>query len=180
LPKTPPFEVRKSRVHGKGAFATRRIRKGTRIAEYTGPRISNAEADKKYDNNVDGRTYLFIIDSKTVIDATHEGGDARFINHSCDPNCETEMDNKRVYIYATRTIEPGEELAYDYRLQMEGTDPLEWAEHYGCRCGAANCRGTMLWIPRKLRKAAAAMRARGNGAKPATKQKRKPARPASK
>jgi hypothetical protein len=173
MPRPPLFEVRKSRVHGRGAFALRRIRRGQRIAEYTGPRISTEEADEKYDNNTDGRTYLFIIDSKTVIDATNGGGDARFINHSCDPNCETEMDNKRVFIYATRTIEPGEELAYDYRLQMEDSDPLEWAEHYGCRCGAPNCRGTMLWIPRKLRKQAAAMRSRKNGKAPVTAKRRK-------
>jgi SET domain-containing protein len=167
------FEVRKSRVHGRGAFATRRIRKGARIAEYTGPRISAQEADRLYDNNTDGRTYLFIIDKRTVIDATHEGGDARFINHSCDPNCETLMDGKRVFIYATRTIEPGEEIAYDYRLQMEGTDPLEWADHYACRCGSSNCRGTMLFIPRRLRKAAAAMRSRRDGARPRKTSKRR-------
>jgi SET domain-containing protein len=154
--RTQPFEVRKSRVHGRGAFATRRIRRGSRVAEYTGPRISTEEADEKYDNNTDGRTYLFIIDKRTVIDATNEGGDARFINHSCDPNCDTELDGKRVFIYARRTIEPGEELSYDYQLQMDGTDPAEFAAHYACRCGAESCRGTMLLLPKKRKRAAAA------------------------
>lgn len=173
MPATPPFEIRKSPVHGVGAFATRRIRRGQRIAEYDGPRISNEEADRLYDNNTDGRTYLFIVDKHTVIDATREGSDARFINHSCDPNCETEMDGKRVFIYATRTIEPGEELAYDYRLQMEGSDVLQWAEHYACRCGAPNCRGTMLWIPRKLRKSLAERLSKnGNGTGGRAKRRR--------
>ena len=160
LARTQTFEVKKSRIEGKGCFATRKIRKGQRVGEYTGPRISADEADAKYENMTAGRTYLFIVGKNTVIDATVEGGDARFINHSCEPNCNTELDGKRIFIYARRAIEPGEELHYDYRLQLdEGDDPLEYAQEYACHCGMPKCRGTMMWLPRK-RKAAAAMRSK--------------------
>jgi hypothetical protein len=142
----PPYVVRRSRIHGRGVYATRRIRKGTRIVEYVGERISHEEADERYayKGPDDGHTFLFVVDDRVVIDAGVDGNDARFINHSCDPNCEPVTEGRRIYIEALRTIEPGEELGYLYGLTWTSTDPPEELANYACRCGAANCRGTML------------------------------------
>ncbi len=149
--RAPYFKVRRSRVHGRGAFALRRIRKGTRIIEYRGERVSHREADRRYEDRDerDNHTFLFIVDARTVIDASVDGNDARFINHSCNPNCETVIENKRVFIEATRTIQPGDELNYDYQLGRSPDDPPDVDEIYACRCGQSNCRGTMLWPPKR-------------------------------
>ena len=156
--KLPLVQVRRSRVHGNGVFALRRIRKGTRVIEYTGERVSHKEADRRYETNDphDNHTFLFILDGRTVIDAGVAGNEARFINHSCEPNCESVIENNRIYIYATRTIEPGEELAYDYQIQREHGDPPNIDAIYGCCCGAPACRGTMLAppeLPKRRRRA---------------------------
>jgi hypothetical protein len=100
-----PFEVRRSRIHGRGVYATRAIPVGTRVVEYEGERISNEEADARYDHKGadDGHTFLFVIDNRTCIDAGVGGNEARYINHSCDPNCETIIEDGRVYIDAIRT-----------------------------------------------------------------------------
>lgn len=145
------FKVRRSRVHGQGVFALRRIRKGTRIVEYLGDRVSHREADQRYEDRDerDNHTFLFIVDARTVIDAGVGGNDARFINHSCDPNCQTVIEERRVFIEALRTIQPGEELHYDYQLGRSRDDPPDVDEIYACRCGQASCRGTMLWPPKK-------------------------------
>lgn len=157
------IEVRKSRVHGRGVFALRRIRKGTRIIEYLGDRISHAEADRRYDDHDvnDNHTFLFIVDKRTVIDAGVGGNDARFINHSCDPNCESVIESRRVFIEAIRTIQPGEELNYDYQIGREQDDPANVDEIYACRCGAASCRGTMLWPPKRPKKTTTSRPRRG-------------------
>ena len=149
--RAPYFAVRRSRVHGRGAFALRRIRKGTRIVEYLGERVSHREADRRYEDrdSHDNHTFLFIVDARTVIDAGVGGNEARFINHSCNPNCETVIEAKRVYIEAIRTIEPGEELSYDYQLARSPDDPPDADEIYACRCGHPECRGSMLWPPQK-------------------------------
>ena len=154
----PWFRVRRSPVHGLGAFALRRIRKGTRIIEYLGERVTHEEADRRYEDRdeSDGHTFLFIVDSKTVLDGGVDGNDSRFINHSCDPNCESVIEAKRVFIEATRTIQPGEELNYDYQLGRAADDPPDVDEIYACRCGQANCRGTMLWPPKKAPRRTAA------------------------
>jgi hypothetical protein len=89
-------------------------------------------------------TFLFVVDSRVVIDAGVNGNDARYINHSCDPNCETVIEGRRVFIEALRTIQPGEELGYEYGLTWESTDDPKELANYACRCGAAACRGTML------------------------------------
>ncbi|MGB5102122.1 MAG: SET domain-containing protein-lysine N-methyltransferase [Steroidobacteraceae bacterium] len=165
-PKAPPmFAVRRSRIHGSGVYATRMIRKGTRIVEYLGDRISHEEADERYaaKGQDDGHTFLFVVNDAIVIDAGVDGNDARFINHSCDPNCETVIEGARVFIEALRTIRPGEELGYEYGLTWETTDDPEELANYTCRCGAARCRGTMLdRIPldEKRRRSAARKRAR--------------------
>ena len=149
-PKQPYFELMPSPIQGRGAFALRKIRKGTRIIEYTGERISQEEADRRYDDEKMERhhTFLFTLDDDTVVDAAVDGNDARFINHSCDPNCEAVIEDGRIYIEAIRTIYPGEELVYDY--QYERTDETSGADEklYVCACGAPNCRGTIL-APKK-------------------------------
>jgi len=154
--KSPPakqankyFVLRHSRIQGKGAFATRPIKRGTRIIEYTGERISPEEADRRYDDGGMGRhhTFLFSVDSKVCIDAAVNGNDARFINHSCAPNCEAVDERKRIYIEAIRDIAPGEELTYDYRLRRPRPLPRDWRRRYACRCAAPRCRRTMLVRP---------------------------------
>jgi uncharacterized protein len=153
LPKTPLFEVRHSRVHGHGVFALRRIRKGTNVIEYLGERVSHELADARYEGKdpLDGHTFLFTVDGKTVIDAGVNGNDARFVNHGCDPNCQTVQIGKRIFIEAIRTIRPGEELAYDYRIQRDADDPANIDAVFRCLCGAKNCRGSMLVARRKKR-----------------------------
>lgn len=99
----------------------------------------------------DGHTFLFTVDSKTVIDAGVDGNDARFVNHGCDPNCQTVQTDSRIFIEALRTIRPGEELAYDYRLKRDADDPADIDRIFRCLCGAKNCRGTMLEAPSKKR-----------------------------
>jgi uncharacterized protein len=139
-------ETRDSGIHGHGVYATRAIPKGTRIIEYLGERITHAEADRRYEikGDDDGHTFLFIASRRTVIDAGVNGNAARFINHSCAPNCETVIEDGRVFIESIKRIKPGEELGYDYQLTWESTDdPVELAL-YACRCGAKRCRGTML------------------------------------
>jgi uncharacterized protein len=147
----PLFEVRRSRVHGRGVFALRRIRKGTRVIEYLGERISHHVADRRYDDHDenDNHTFLFSVDRGLVIDAGVDGNDARFINHSCGPNCESVIERRRVFIDALRDIAPGEELSYDYQIGRERGDPPNVDEIYACRCGSKECRGTMLWPPRR-------------------------------
>jgi SET domain-containing protein len=152
--RTPLFEVRHSPIHGYGVFAARRIRKGTTIIEYLGDRVSHAQADARYEDKDpnDNHTFLFTVDAKTVIDAGVNGNEARYINHGCDPNCESTNSNKRIFIEAIRTIQPGEELSYDYQIQRDSDDAPNVDEVYACHCGARNCRGSMLEaakIPRK-------------------------------
>jgi len=139
------IEVRESKIHGRGVYAIAPIRRGTRIIEYLGERISHAEADRRYDTkDDDGHTFLFIASRRTVIDAGVDGNGARFINHSCAPNCETVIERSRVFIDAIRNIKPGDELGYDYQLTWESTDEPAELALYSCRCGAPKCRGTML------------------------------------
>jgi len=173
----PLYVVRRSKIHGSGVYAARRIRKGTRIVEYLGERISHAQADARYAarGQDDGHTFLFVVSSRIVIDAGVNGNDARFINHSCDPNCETVIEGGRVFIEALRDIEPGEELGYEYGLTWETSDDPDELANYACRCGAARCRGTMLDpvpLDRK-RKQQARRRAAKRKAAPARNKARK-------
>lgn len=153
------LEVRPSPIEGQGAFALRRIPKKTRIIEYTGERITPDIAQERYgldDHDLAGhedvpKFYLFTVDSRTIIDGAHGGSDARFINHSCSPNCEAIVEEGCVYIEALRTIWPGEELAFDYQLELGGDITDQDRKHYACTCGAENCRGTMLSQPKVRR-----------------------------
>jgi SET domain-containing protein len=146
-PVTPrPFTVRRSAIQGRGAFATRPIAAGTRLVEYTGERITPAEADRRYPDDAPGRhhTFLFAIDDEVVIDAAFGGNSARFINHSCDPNCDAVIDGARIFIEAIRDIAIGEELAYDYAYVLEERHTPAAKRRFPCSCGASSCRGTIL------------------------------------
>jgi uncharacterized protein len=126
--------IRRSRIHGDGVYTTRPIKRKTAVAEYTGPRLTNSQADDLYEHSP--RTYLFgLTDGKHVVDGD---GIAAFINHSCAPNCEADEIRGRVVIRAIRNIAAGEELAYDYNL-YDG-DLTDVAR---CFCGTNRCRGSM-------------------------------------
>lgn len=133
-------------MHGRGAFATERIRAGTRIIEYAGEQISPAEADRRDPDGQPGphHTFLFAIDDDVVIDAAVDGNEARWINHSCDPNCDAVVEDQRIWIEAIRDIEPGEELAYDYAYELAERHTPAAKRRYPCACGARTCRGTIL------------------------------------
>jgi hypothetical protein len=142
-----PFVVRGSKIAGRGAFATRPIRKGERIIEYLGERVSHSVADARYDDHKNGvhHTFLFSVSTRVVIDASVDGNDARFINHSCDPNCESVIEGGRVFIDAIKAIRTGAELTYDYAYTRDGSETEEEETGlYACRCGAKSCRGTIL------------------------------------
>ena len=142
--------IRSSAIHAAGCYTTTAIRKGTRVAEYDGPRLSKDEADACYEESP--ITYLFGLgDGSLVIDGHCM---AMFINHSCDPNCETEEVDGRVWITAIKNIEPGEEITYDYCLYDGGDDEAV------CNCGATRCRGTMYSNEEKRRRKAEAKKAR--------------------
>ncbi len=138
--------VRESEIQGKGVFAKTRIRKGRCIIEYTGERITPDEETRRYDDEAMERhhTFLFHVDEETTIDGAVGGSDARFINHSCDPNCEAVDDEGRIYIYAMKTIHGGDELLYDYNFELDEDDDEEITKRYVCHCGSPNCRGTIL------------------------------------
>lgn len=141
------FEIRRSGIQGRGAFATQRIRRGTRIIEYAGERISNAEADRRYDERGMRRhhTFLFTLDADTVVDGAMNGNESIYINHGCDPNCEAIITDGRIWIHALRTIYPGEELVYDYQYERPGgADDADLERFYACRCGAPTCRGSIM------------------------------------
>ena len=150
----PLYEIRKSKIQGKGAFATRRIRAGQKIVEYTGEKITNDEADKRYDEDKMKRhhTFLFTLDDDYCIDGDVPSNRAKLINHSCDPNCEAIIDDDRIWIYAKKNIQPGVELAYDYQYERTGDDVRALEKFYVCRCGSENCRGSIMAPPKKKRK----------------------------
>jgi len=157
--QNPWFALRRSSIQGRGAFALQRIRKGTRIIEYTGEIITDdEEADRRYDDETMDRhhTFLFAVDTNHVIDGARKGNDAKYINHSCEPNCEAVIEENRVYIDALRTIQPGEELLYDYQYERDGEPDDSWDRLYACHCGTPSCRGTILKPEKKKRKRALA------------------------
>ena len=133
-------------MQGIGGFATRPIPAGVRLIEYAGQRLTVAEADARYPDVPGERhhTFLFAIDDEIVIDAAFEGNEARFINHSCDPNCDAVIDDGRIWIETIRDVGAGEELAYDYAYMLEERHSPAAKRRFPCRCGAATCRGTIL------------------------------------
>jgi SET domain-containing protein len=131
-PSLPRLITRSSDIHAAGCFALEDIPKGTVVLEYTGERITKEEGDVRYD----GRpfTYLFGIDDGAIVIDGH--GMAMFVNHSCDPNCETDEIDGRIIIQTLRDLKAGEEITYDYWL-YDGEDEAP------CYCGSKNCRGSM-------------------------------------
>ncbi|MBM3344144.1 MAG: SET domain-containing protein [Betaproteobacteria bacterium] len=138
--------VRRSGIHGLGVFALVDIPRGVRLIEYTGERMSHDEADRRYGELHEGsaHTMLFAANDEVVIDATRRGSSARWINHSCDPNCDAIEDEGRVFIETRRKIRAGEELAYDYELIVDEPHTAKLKREHACYCGAKKCRGTML------------------------------------
>lgn len=145
--KTQPYHiVRNSKIHGKGVFAKRPIRKGTKVIEYTGDIISVKKADKigvQQDDQGHSHTMLFTVDDNRVING-NTGGDAKFINHGCDPNCEAVQYGDKVFIESLRSIPKGQELTYDYHLVVDGKIDDEVKKEYACFCGSPKCRGTQI------------------------------------
>lgn len=150
-PTKPPaaaarIEVRRSGVHGQGVFALVNIAQGERIIEYVGEVISWDEAQRRHphDPNDPNHTFYFHVDEEHVIDALYGGNDSRWINHSCNPNCEADEEGGRIFIQALRDIAAGEELNYDYGLVIDEPLTPELTADYPCWCGSVQCRGTLL------------------------------------
>ena len=133
-------------MQGLGVFATQPIAAGIRLIEYAGERLSPEEADTRYPEVSGERhhTFLFAIDDQVVIDAAVGGNQARFINHSCDPNCDAVIEDGRIWIETIRDVETGEELAYDYAYVLAERHTPAAKRRFPCHCGAARCRGTIL------------------------------------
>jgi uncharacterized protein len=145
--------IRSSLIHAAGCYTTAPIRKGVRVIEYTGPRLSKDQADKIYEHSI--VTYLFGLGNGEIVIDGHSM--AMFINHSCDPNCETTEENDRIWIKSIRSIAAGEEITYDYCLYDGAQDEAL------CNCGAKSCRGTM-YSPKEIRRRKAAKKALNSSA----------------
>jgi SET domain-containing protein len=145
--------TRKSTIHGNGMFAIAPIKKGERLIEYKGQRRTHAQADRGSGGDVEsGHTFLFTLNDKYVIDGTRGGNSARWINHSCDPNCEALIEEHdgpdrrkdKVVIEALRNIKPGEELTYNYGITLGERHTPRLKKIWACRCGSSKCTGTIL------------------------------------
>ena len=140
--------VKNSKMHGKGVFASRNIKKNSRIIEYIGEKITKREGDlrsekrlKRYLNSKKtGSVYIFELNSRYDIDGSLSYNKARFINHSCKPNCEVQIKNGHIWIYSIRNIKKNEELSYDYGYEFDKDD---YSDH-SCRCGSKNCIGYII------------------------------------
>ena len=149
----PRFTARTSPIHGRGVFAAVDLAADLRLLEYRGQRISVAEADQRYRGTVlAGHTYLFTLNQHYLIDGDINGNSARWFNHSCAPNCDAQvyvnidyLEHKdKVWIHTLRPIASGEELTFDYDIQIRGRHSAKLRQIWACRCGAALCTGTML------------------------------------
>ena len=158
--KTKKIEARRSKIHGNGVFAVAPLKKGERVVQYKGLLRTHAQTDKAYGGEPEsGHTFLFTLNDKYVIDANVGGNVARWINHSCDPNCEAVWDEAdsgkpkedRILIEAIRDIRPGEELTYNYGITLDEPHTAKLKKIWACRCGSAKCTGTMLQPKRAKR-----------------------------
>ena len=145
------IQTRRSGVHGKGVYAVADLAEGETLIEYVGEIINWEEALRRHphDPQQPNHTFYFHIDEEHVIDANVGGKSSRWINHSCKPNCEAEVDDGRVFIRARKNIEAGKELFYDYGLVIDEPHTPELLKQYPCWCGAKKCRGTLLAPPTK-------------------------------
>ncbi|HEU4621168.1 MAG TPA: SET domain-containing protein-lysine N-methyltransferase [Burkholderiaceae bacterium] len=174
--------VRSSKIHGKGVFALVDIPKKTFIIEYKGERIDWQEALRRHphDPQNPNHTFYFDIDNNMVIDGRLKGNSAKWINHSCSPNCQAEQEEidgkQRVFIYAKRNIAAGEELNYDYGLTIDEKITKKLEREYKCLCGSKKCRGTLLrstFAERNRESAAASAKGAGKKTKTAKVKKAK-------
>ena len=134
--------TRRSGIHGKGVFANIDIAKGTRLIEYKGERITDEESENRYPDTT--HTFLFMLDSGEIIDGGSRGNTSRWINHSCEPNCEASEEKGRVFIDTLRDIAAGEEITIDYNLYIEARYTPALKREYACVCEMRRCRGTLL------------------------------------
>lgn len=144
---------RQSPIHGNGVFAAQDLEKGARVIAYRGKVLTHAQADKLYANGSDtGHTFLFTLNEKYLIDGGNGGNDARWINHSCAPNCQAWLledkggDKRRdqIVIETKRAITKGEELTYDYGISLEERQTAKMKKIWACLCGSKRCTGTIL------------------------------------
>jgi SET domain-containing protein len=126
--------VKESPIHGQGCYALEPISAGAFLIEYLGEIIPAEEAYRREQDPTRSGIYTFWIDDHWAIDGYRAGNAARFINHSCAPNCDYRIEGRRVLIYANRDIAAGEELSIDYSFGADG-------EVVPCVCGAPGCRG---------------------------------------
>jgi uncharacterized protein len=152
------FKQRRSPIHGNGVFASSTIPAQTELIEYRGRLLTHAQADRLYDGTSDtGHTFLFTLNERYVIDANVDGNTARWINHSCVPNCRAVVEENqegkrrldRVLIESLREIQPGEELTYDYGISLGERLTPRLKRIWACHCGDPACIGTMLRPKRK-------------------------------
>ncbi len=172
------IQTRRSGVHGKGVFATQDIAAGEMVIEYTGEVISWKEALRRHphDPTQPNHTFYFHIDDTHVIDGKVHGNSAKWINHSCGPNCETEVEDGRVFIRALRDIAAGEELNYDYGLVIDAPYTPELLADFPCWCGSPDCRGTLLAPPDEVEATPGKADKKKRKAKKAEKKAQKAAR----
>lgn len=145
--------VRRSKIHGSGVFAAKNIKKGEFIIEYKGLMRSHADVDAAYDGEDEtGHTFLFTLNEDYVLDANIDGNEARWINHSCTPNCESshiedpsgDPRKDRIVIEAARAIKVGEELSYNYGIRLVERHTQKLKKLWACLCGSPKCTGTLL------------------------------------
>jgi SET domain-containing protein len=150
---TRRIAARRSPIHGNGVFAVAPIAAGEELIQYKGALMTHAEADTKYgDGGETGHTFLFTLNETYLIDANRNGNIARWINHSCAPNCRALVEESasgdprkdKVVIESIRAIKPGEELTYDYGIVLDAPHTARLKKLWACLCGAPNCTGTLL------------------------------------
>ncbi len=142
------YKVKKSKIHNYGVYATKNIVKSTKIIEYIGEKISKKEGDRRsarrikehLDSKVDGSVYIFELDNKYDIDGSPKYNKARYINHSCSPNCEVEIKQGKIWIKSIKKIKKNEELSYDYGYSFDKDD---FRDH-PCKCGSNKCIGFII------------------------------------
>tara|TARA_Y100000741_G_scaffold365143_1_gene359646 strand:- start:5074 stop:5556 length:483 start_codon:yes stop_codon:yes gene_type:complete len=142
------WKLKKSKIHGSGVFATENIKKNTKIIEYIGEKVLRSEGDKRSERRLkrylnskeQGSVYIFELNSRYDIDGSPKYNKARYINHSCDPNCEVEITKGHIWISSIKKIKPGEELSYDYGFEFDEDD---YSDHV-CKCGSKKCIGYVI------------------------------------
>jgi len=135
-------------VHGSGIFASKNIKKNTKIIEYIGEKITKSEGDRRSERRLKqflksqktGSVYIFELNKKYDIDGSPLYNKARYINHSCEPNCEVEISNNQIWISSIKKIKKGEELSYDYGYEFDEDD---FTDHI-CDCGSKRCIGYII------------------------------------